>query len=167
MYRARIAFAAFSAALLTLVPSAAHAGAAAYVNIAHWGGRVVFPDCKSGHVCVQGTTVDGYCQDKIGAMALRLNECRAWIDGLFEKQGPGWNPPCVGVGNATVSFVDSSGQKHTPIPVVLVANGETISYSGRYVDAFGNEAFAVHGVIGEACTSSLVGWYGSLDTYVR
>jgi hypothetical protein len=164
MHRARIAFAAFSAALTILASPAAHA-AGPYANVAIWGGRAFFPDCGGGSVCVEGTTASGYCEDKVGLGSLRINQCRAWIVGSYAKQGQGSVPLCVGVGNGFVMFTDSSGQTFPDIPVVLAASDGVITYSGRYVDAFGKETFAVHGVIGAACGRN-ADWVGALDTFV-
>lgn len=163
-FRARLALGAIPAALLPLAPVPAYASASGYVNVAAWTGRAAFGDCGAD-VCVTATTSPvGVCEDTVGAAVVRLNQCRATLTASYRKQGVGTTRFCVGIGNGDLVFVDSAGQMYPPIPVVVAASDGTITYSGRYVDAFGRETFSVEGVIEGACGASRA-WSGTLDTY--
>lgn len=162
-FRARLALAAISAALVPFLPVPAHASVDAYGTVALWTGSVTFGDSGRA-VTVAADTEPGYCEDLAGALLVRLNECRAYLWGSYMKQSAGSTRLCAGVGNGWIDFVDSTGQRHPAIPVVLVAGDGVITYSGRYVDAFGRETYSVEGEIDGACGSSL-GWWGMLDLY--
>ncbi|HEV2890577.1 MAG TPA: hypothetical protein VGX28_09390 [Frankiaceae bacterium] len=160
--RARLALAALPAALLPLAPVPVSASDAVYGNVATWTGRAKFGD-DGITVIVTGTTDLGTCQDLVGAALVRINRCRATISGSYEKQGNGTTRLCAGVGNGDVYFTDSASLTQH-IPVLLVASDGAITYSGRYVDAFGRETVSVEGVVEGACGTSRA-WSGTLDSY--